>query len=347
MRVKSTWATIRFFRRRLASKDTGNPRNNVVERGTTPPQKAAVFAMPDFGYGGYRHGEFRREEFHRRHHHHHPYLGELGYPAPPMDLDPIASAMDPDMGCDPSSPGFRVFGDDGDATSTDNTAPDDGSGGQGGVLDAVSQVAQGVSDMIAPSAPPEAYMPGPVPFHHRHHRFYPRGYDPRFLEHERLEHERERLRRIEHFRRLEAERRGRFFGFDLPQPPGFRYGPTGYRPRGAAMDMRRAMQHGHGGYGPNMHHGHHHPHHHRGGFPGGPGGFPGGPGQGGGNQSLPPGSYRASCQGCSYDGQTLNCQCKDFQGNFQPASVQVQQGVMGMPNLVTNNNGVLTTQQGF
>jgi hypothetical protein len=307
--------------------------------------------MPDFGYGGYGH----RDRFFHRHHRHD---WGLPPPLPPLDLDPLASAVntDPDMGCDPYTPGFRVFGDDGTTTAddaSDDGGADDGSGGQGGVLDATTQVAQGVADMIAPSAQPErvpwvnaAPMAVPPPFyHHRHHRFAPRLIEPRAplsrWELERIE--RERLRRLE----LERGRR-RFYGepepefgdawgqqtlFPLNRPnpnPAFRFGPNGYRPRGPGF------RHGPGGYG----HPHHHFHPHPGMGPQGMGpqgmGRPMPPGQ------LPPGTYQATCQQCTYDGQTLSCMCKDTSGNLQQTSMQTDP--MGSGG-VSNHNGQLVQAQ--
>jgi Putative peptidoglycan binding domain len=351
--------------------------------------------MSDFGYGG----------FHHRHHRHHRHPWDI---PPPLDLDPIASAMDvdPDMGCDPYTPGFRVFGaepdaaardaavrsiqtwasipadglmgpatiraiksfqqmtgipvtgsmnaqtlsaahlmfqsldvagdDDTDDGTTDDGPADDGSGGQGGVLDATTQVAKGVADVIAPSAPPEAYMPPPVyyapPAHHRHHHHHPRFVEPRAplsrWELERIEHER--------LRRLAFERgRRRFYGepnigLDLFPPinsnPAFRFGPNGYRPRGP-----QHFGHPHHGHGGMMHHGHGHGHGHHSHHP-----------QGGGQGQLPPGSYQASCEQCTYDGQMLSCQCRDTSQNLQPTSMQTD--AMGTGG-ISNHNGQLVQAQ--
>jgi hypothetical protein len=215
--------------------------------------------MSDFGYGGQ--GRHRHH-----HHHHHQGWGDFG---PPPPIDPLDTDGD-DFGCDPLSAGFRVFGEDGDDASQPQ---DDADGGQGGVLDAAVQVAQGIPDMILPPAP----LPIP-PFPHRHHRRHHALYiDPRFDPYDRLWDARlwARLPRYEQerHRRIWAARGYRFHGEwdqalqgaiqhvaaaqNAPQPPWQRYSPQGYRPRGPHFDHR--MQ---GGMFPGFPHPHHHRHHH-------------------------------------------------------------------------------------
>jgi len=235
-------------------------------------------------------GSYRGQGFphHRHHHHHHEFLplppwqtdgGDFGPPAP---VSPMAD-MD-DFGCDPGTPGFRVFGQD--DTDDPFVPQDDDQGGQGGVLDAVAQVAQGIPDAIMPPAPPVIPIPYAMPYappyrHRRHHHHYPEALylDPRFDPRDRRwdAYAWGRLPRFEQerFRRILAERARRFHGdvgtemellhqaskgtfgvwpsvqnfVNVPQSPNFRYGPGGYRPRGGQ---------GQGGH-------HHHHHHHQGG----------------------------------------------------------------------------------
>jgi hypothetical protein len=313
-----------------------------------------------------------REGFHHHHHHHFipPWALDQGDFGPPAPVAPMAD-MD-DFGCDPSTPGFRVFGQDDD----DQSAPqDDDQGGQGGVLDAVAQVAQGIPDVILPSAaatPYPGYAVAPVPYyrHRRRHYHVPEVLyiDPRFDPHDRRwdAYAWGRLSRFDQdrYRRLWTERARHFHGEEdllhqaskgtfgqwpaqnfaqVPQSPNFRYGPGGYRPRG----------------------GHHHHHHHPGmgpqgypggGYPGGPQGYPGGgmaqPWQGvtpgtppmptgapGMQFGLPPGSYQQTCNTCNYDGQTLRCTCKDMSGNWQHTSLVTDPTGAGQG--ISNHNGQL------
>jgi hypothetical protein len=313
------------------------------------------------------------ERFH--HHHHHfvpPWALDQGDFGPPAPVAPMAD-MD-DFGCDPNTPGFRVFGQDDD----DQSAPqDDDQGGQGGVLDAVAQVAQGIPDVILPPAPPAAYATPSAPYyrHRRHHYHVPEVLyiDPRFDPHDRRwdAYAWGRLSRWDQdrYRRLWAERARHFHGEEellhqaskgtfgqwpaqnfaqVPQSPNFRYGPGGYRPRG--------------------HHHHHHPRGGamgpqggypgmpQGGYPGMPqGGYPGMPqggwqgitpgtgpmptGAPGMQYGLPPGSYQQTCNTCNYDGQTLRCTCKDMSGNWQHTSLVTDPTGAGQG--ISNHNGQL------
>jgi len=322
-----------------------------------------------------------QERYHRHRHHHHQFL-----PLPPWQMDggdfgppPIAPDMD-DFGCDSSTPGFRVFGQDDTDTTDDGTYPqDDAAGGSGGVLDAVSQVAQGVADVIAPSAPPVGYPPYspystlpsmyPVdyyhPRHHRHHHPQPFYVDPRFDPRDRR-YDVRAWRRLSHlererFSRILADRDRRFHGEELllhqaskgsfGNPEQLAYMFRGAQPTSQAPSYRYGPQ----GYRPRggdqyPHHHHHHHHHHQGGQQGygqqgmGPQGYgQQGYGQQGygqqGPQPLPGGSYQQTCNTCNYDGQTLACTCQQTDGNWQHSSVQTDPTGNGMG--ISNHNGQL------